>query len=91
MKLKNFKSYAFILSLTGSVIVMLNAFGDVFNFTVNEVAITSIVTGILGVLVSLGVVVKDTKTKDEKETNNDDAVEDQKQQDETNETDKDNQ
>jgi len=91
MKLKNFKSYAFILSLTGSVIVMLNAFGDAFNFTVNEVAITSIVTGILGVLVSLGVVVKDTKTKDEKETNNDDAVEDQKQQNETNETDKDNQ
>lgn len=79
MKLKNFKSYAFILSLTGSVIVMLNAFGDVFNFTVNEVAITSIVTGILGVLVSLGVVVKDTKTKDEKETKDDGEIEQEKQ------------
>lgn len=66
MNFKKFRSYAFIMSLTASIVAMLNAFGSVFNFSVDGVVISSIVTAVLGVLVTLGLVVKDNDEIDNK-------------------------
>lgn len=57
--MKKFKTYTFWISLLGAVIVLINALGTTFGFGVDEVAITSIVTAILGVFVTLGLIKKD--------------------------------
>ena len=61
----NFKNYKFWLALIASVIVLINTLGAVFHFSVNEVAITSIATAVLGIFVALGVINKNTKDDDE--------------------------
>lgn len=58
-----FKSYKFWIGVIAAVIVLINTLGAVFKFSVNEVAITSIATAVLGVLVMLGFVKKDTTPK----------------------------
>lgn len=60
-----FKSYTFWLALIGAVIILINTLGTTFGFGVNEVAITSIATAVLGIFVTLGVVKKDTKPNQE--------------------------
>lgn len=63
---EKFKSYKFWISVLAGVIVLINTLGAVFKFSVNEVAITSIATAVLGLLVILGIVKKEEKsTKDE--------------------------
>ena len=61
----NFKNYKFWLAVLAAVIVLINALGAVFNFSVNEVAITSIATAVLGVFVALGLVSKNSKDENE--------------------------
>ena len=56
---QKFKSYAFCLGVCVAVVGVIVAIGNALGFKVNEVAITSVLTAILGVLVSLGVVVKE--------------------------------
>lgn len=58
-----FKSYTFWLALIGAVIILVNTLGTTFGFSVNEVAITSIATAVLGIFVTLGIVRKDNKTE----------------------------
>ena len=64
----NFKNYKFWLAVLAAVIVLINALGAVFNFSVNEVAITSIATAVLGVFVALGLVNKNSKEENENVT-----------------------
>ena len=59
------KSYKFWISVLAGVIVLINTIGAVFKFSVNEVAITSIATAVLGLLVILGVVKKEDKTDED--------------------------
>ena len=61
-----FKSYTFWLTLIGAVIILVNTLGTTFGFSVNEVAITSIATAVLGIFVTLGIVHKDSKSEQEK-------------------------
>lgn len=61
-----FKSYTFWLALVGAVIILINTLGTTFGFGVDEVAITSIATAVLGIFVTLGIVHKDSKNEQEK-------------------------
>ena len=57
MNLKDkIKNYGFWMSLTAAVILMLQAIGKAFGFTIDNEAITSIVTSICGVLIVLGII-----------------------------------
>jgi len=55
---EKFKSYGFIMAVTGAVIIFLQSLGSAFGFQFDEAKITYIVDGICGVLIVLGVVVK---------------------------------
>lgn len=61
------KCSAFWLSATAGVVVLLNSLAKVFNFKVDEVAITSVATSVIGLLVVLGVLSKPDKNKNETE------------------------
>ena len=62
---QKFRNYGFIMGVVVAIIGALVAIGNVFNFKVDEIAITSIITAILGVFVALGLVEKDEdKTSD---------------------------
>ena len=50
------KNYGFWLSLTSAIILMLQTIGRFAGFSINSVAIESIVTSICGVLVVLGII-----------------------------------
>ncbi len=50
------KNYGFWMSLTGAVILMLQTIGNYCGFSINSVAIESIITSICGVLVVLGII-----------------------------------
>lgn len=54
-----FKSYAFCLGVCAAVVGVVVAIGNAFNFKVNDIALTSVLTAILGVFVSLGIVEKE--------------------------------
>lgn len=62
-----FKSYTFWLALIGAIIILINTLGTTFGFSVNDVAITSIATAVLGIFVTLGVVHKDSKNEHEEQ------------------------
>ena len=73
----NFKSYAFCFGVCAAIIGVVVAIGNAFNFKVDEVALTSIITAILGVLVAMGIIQKEENelentefTDDEQEQNN---------------------
>ena len=67
--MKKLNNYKFWMSLFAAVIVLINALGSTFGFAVNEIAITSIFTAVLGVFVTLGLIKKETK-ENEKSTQN---------------------
>ncbi|MBQ0017545.1 MAG: hypothetical protein KBT30_02820 [Clostridiales bacterium] len=72
-----FRSYKFWISLLAGVIVLINTLGTVFGFIVNELAITSIATAVLGILVILGFVKNDEvpENKSEEDIKQDDVEE----------------
>lgn len=67
--MKKLNNYKFWMSLFAAVIVLINALGSTFGFAVNEIAITSIFTAVLGVFVTLGLIKKENK-ENEKSTQN---------------------
>ena len=67
--MKKLNNYKFWMSLFAAVIVLINALGSTFGFAVNETAITSIFTAVLGVFVTLGLIKKENK-ENEKSTQN---------------------
>ncbi len=57
MNLKDkIKNYGFWMSLTASVILMLQVLGKAFDFMVNDELITSIVTSVCGIFIVLGLI-----------------------------------
>ena len=67
---KNFKNYGFVMGVAVAVIGALVAVGNVVGFKVDDIAITSIFTAVLGVLVALGLIEK----PDEKENQDDNLL-----------------
>lgn len=51
-----FRSYGFWTALAGAVVVLLNALGQAFGFSVDDEIVTSIIMAIAGLLVVFGVV-----------------------------------
>ena len=52
------KSYKFWVSLSASVILLVNSLGNLFGFKIDEVAMESVIMAFCGVLVVLGFVDK---------------------------------
>lgn len=64
MDLKNkIKNYGFWMSLTGAVILVLQTIGKIVGFSIDSVAIESVVSSICGVLIILGIINNPTKGK----------------------------
>jgi uncharacterized membrane protein len=55
---EKFKSYGFIMAVTGAIIIFLQSLGSAFGFEFDEANITYIVDALCGVLIVLGIVVK---------------------------------
>ncbi len=53
---KRFTKYSFWVSLSGAVVILLNAFGKAFGFSVENKIVEDCIMAIAGVLVVLGVV-----------------------------------
>ena len=75
----NLKNYKFWLAVLASVIVLINTLGAVFGFSVDEVAITSIATAVLGIFVAIGFVNK-TEEQNQTEQNVKNEIAEQNQQ-----------
>lgn len=53
---KKFSSYSFWVSFSGAILILLNAFGKAFGFSVENQVVEDCIMAIAGVLVVLGVV-----------------------------------
>ena len=82
MKLKNLiKSYGFWTALAGALVVLIQALGKIFGFTIENEIISDIVMAIAGVLVVFGVVAmpkpqEEVDSKEDKELTEDSREED---------------
>lgn len=79
---KKIKSYSFWVSLSASIVLLLNAIGNAFGFKIEEKIVNDVVMSLAGVLVVLGVVSmngasdkKDEKTGESEEKTDDSAGE----------------
>ena len=60
-----FKSYAFCIGVCVSVVALVVTIGNVCGIKVNEIALTSVFTAVLGVFVALGMVQKEEQEIDD--------------------------
>ena len=67
------KSYKFWVSLSASVILFVNALGNLFGFRIDEVAMESVIMAFCGVLVVLGFVDKSKENQSEEKPNEEKA------------------
>lgn len=63
-----FRSYGFWTALAGALVVLINAIGRCFGFSVEGEIVSNIVMAVAGVLVVFGVVAIPQKEKDKQET-----------------------
>ncbi len=77
-----FKSYSFWTALAGAVVVLLNALGDCFGFSVDNDLVKGLIMAVAGVLVVLGIVTMpnndDSTGQDKVEENKDEETSDDK-------------
>lgn len=60
------KSYGFWTALAGALVVLVDALGDLFGFSVSDEIVSGVVMAVAGVLVVLGVVTMPKGEKKEK-------------------------
>lgn len=65
---KKIKNYGFWVSLSASIILLLNAFGNAFGFEIQNQIVEDCVMAIAGILVVFGIVVMPSNDKNNKET-----------------------
>lgn len=70
------KSYSFWTALSGAVVVLLQALGDCFGFSIQSELVSGIIMAIAGVLVVFGVVSM-PKSSSENKTDKDDEAKSQ--------------
>ena len=73
--MKRIKSYGFWIALSGAVVMLVNALGEIFGFAVEDQLISNFIMAIAGVLIVLGVVNMPSKESDKLE-NEEDIVND---------------
>ncbi len=66
---KKFRSYSFWVSLSGAVIILLNALSRLFGFEIENQVVEDVIMSVAGVFVVLGIVVYD---KNSNSSENDD-------------------
>ena len=75
MKMKNFfnkmKSYSFWVSFSGALIVLLNAFGKLLGFSIENKVVEDCVMAVAGILIVLGIVTMDMPKDDGDKTDED--------------------
>jgi len=72
---KKMKSYSFWLSFSGALIILLNALGKAFGFSIESKVVEECIMAFAGVLVVLGIVTMDIKDKSKDDDNQDDNCE----------------
>ncbi len=70
------KSYSFWTALSGAVVVLLQALGDCFGFSIQSEVVSGIIMAIAGILVVFGVVSM-PKSSSENKTDKDDEAKSQ--------------
>ena len=76
--MNRFKTYAFWLALSSSIVILVQSIGKLFNFEIESSTIENIIMSICGVLVVLGIVTKDPGSENKKESsekNTDQSIE----------------
>lgn len=53
---KRFSKYSFWVSLSGAIVILLNAFGKAFGFSIDNKVVEDCIMAVAGVLVVLGLV-----------------------------------
>ena len=69
---KKFKSYGFWVSLSAAIIVLLNALGRAFGFSIDEKIVDDVVMSLASLLVVLGIVDMSTNKNDSDDDFDDD-------------------
>ena len=73
---KRFSKYSFWVSLSGAIVILLNAFGKAFGFSIDNKVVEDCIMAVAGVLVVLGVVGgvagKTSENKNENDEENND-------------------
>ncbi len=90
--MNRFKSYGFWTALSGAVVVLLNAIGDCFGFSINNELVSGLIMAVAGVLVVFGVVSmpkneqndKNNENVDVENSSSDDTLEDKDTNEEDN-------
>ncbi|MBQ8444629.1 MAG: hypothetical protein IJX25_04685 [Clostridia bacterium] len=54
--MKIFKSYGFWTAFAGAVVILVNALGELFGFSIESKLIENVIMAVAGVLVALGIV-----------------------------------
>ena len=73
---KRFSKYSFWVSLSGAIVILLNAFGKAFGFSIDNKVVEDCIMAVAGVLVVLGVVggvagkTGENKNENDEENNN---------------------
>ncbi len=72
------KSYGFWTALAGAMVVLVDALGDLFGFSVSDEIVSGVVMAVAGVLVVLGVVTMPKSEKKEENAEKENFIEDNK-------------
>ena len=75
-----FRSYGFWTALAGAVVVLLEALGKAFGFSIDNEIVTGIIMAIAGVLVVFGVVSMPKGEENKEETNQSQEKEENKEE-----------
>ena len=70
--MNRFKDYRFWTALAGAVVILLNALGECFGFSVDNDLVSGLIMAVAGILVVFGVVSKPKENQNEEENKNED-------------------
>ena len=73
------KSYGFWTALAGAMVVLVDALGDLFGFSISDEIVSGVVMAIAGVLVVLGVVTMPKSKKEDEKTTKEETEKDDKE------------
>lgn len=77
--MNRFKDYRFWTALAGAVVILLNALGECFGFSVDNDLVSGLIMAVAGILVVFGVVSKPKENQNEEENKSDEIDESKSQ------------
>ena len=73
--MNRFKDYRFWTALAGAVVILINALGECFGFSVDNDLVSGLIMAVAGILVVFGVVSKPKENQNEEENKSDEIDE----------------